>query len=114
MRYLDLSYLHQNVTDDPAFIAQVLDVFISGLNTDIPLLRQAIESGDHLEIKNKAHKVKSGFRSLGISEMTETLQSLENMAKDERQIEDIRSAFASFDNTLPAVIEEITSYRNTL
>ena len=112
MSHLDLTFLHQNVTDDPAFILQILEVFVSGLDEDLPALRNAIASSDHAEIRAKTHKVKSGFRSLGMTSITQQLQEIENMAKDQAPISEIRTSFEAFDLVLPEALKEIEEYRS--
>ena len=112
MKHLDLSFIHKNVTDDPAFIGQLLDVFIAGIDEDVPKLRPAIEQGDHATIRATAHKIKSGFRSLGMVNITNQLQGLEDLAKDKADMSDILEAFARFNALLPEVRQEIQAFKS--
>ena len=58
MEYLDLSYLQQNVTTEPEFIREVLQLFLEGLETDGEQLNVAIQEANHDKIKLAAHKLK--------------------------------------------------------
>lgn len=113
MPHLDLSYLVENVTSDRAFINQLLEVFLGSLEGDIGELENAIEQNDHGRICRSAHKVKSSFRSLGMHAMTERLQEIENMGKDQNPLPDIRQNFDAFLGILPEVKSEVESYINS-
>ncbi len=111
MAHLNLTYIKENVSDDPEFIGQVLDVFLLGLEQDVPVLEQAVNSVDHDAIRKASHKVKSGFRSLGMTRMTAFLQGLEDMGKDEKPSSEIREKFEAFLSLLPEVKSEIADYQ---
>lgn len=112
MNHLDLTYILENVTSDKAFIAQLLNVFLNSLDQDIPPLEAAIIAGDHDQIRKCAHKVKSGFRSLGMTAMTQYLQELENMGSEGDDLKKIRGKFDGFTLQLPEVKAEIKSYQS--
>lgn len=112
MQHLDLSYIKENVSDDPSFIVQILDVFLMSLETDIPPLKTAIDNADYNAIRSSAHKVKSGFRSLGMQRMTAFLQGLEDKGKDQSPMDQIRSSFEAFLQMIPEVKSEVEAYRS--
>ena len=111
MKHLTLSYIKENVTDDESFIGQLLDVFLQGLENDLPQLEKAIELGDHTSIQHSAHKVKSGFRSLGMQDMTSFLQALEDQGKEGAPLADIIDRMEEFNLLLPEVGQEIEDYK---
>ena len=113
MPYLNLSFIIENVSDEPEFIVLLLGVFKRNLGPDLNALRASLASSNHDQIKKDAHKVKSSFRSLGINEMTQTLQTIEDMGKNEEDIELIRQQFASVEQLIPAVLNEVDDYINT-
>ena len=113
MKHLDLSYILSNVSDDKEFVGQLLNVFISSLDQDIPDLEQAIASEDHEHIRRAAHKVKSGFRSLGMTSMTQYLQELEDMGRTNTAIPEIKEKLAGFLAMLPEVKSEVSAYRTS-
>jgi HPt (histidine-containing phosphotransfer) domain-containing protein len=111
VKHLDLSYILQNVSDDPAFVRMLLEVFLKDLEKDVPDLTEAVASEDHDHIRKSAHRVKSGFRSLGMTHMTEYLQQLEDMGKTEASMASIRVKFDGFLTLLPEVHSEIDRYQ---
>lgn len=113
MPHLDLIYLVDNVTSDQDFINTLLGVFLSSLEGDVGDLEKAINEGDHGRIRRAAHKVKSSFRSLGMHLMTERLQALENMGRDEKDLHTIKQAFEDFLADLPEVKTEVNDYINS-
>ncbi len=107
MAHLNLDYLRENVSDDDEFIHQLLQVFLDSTADDLVALEDAIKSADHEQVKRAAHKVKSSFRSLGMLRITELLQRLEDMARNNHDIEEIVSVHNSFLIAYPSVREEV-------
>jgi HPt (histidine-containing phosphotransfer) domain-containing protein len=114
MHNLNLDFIKANVSDDPEFIQELLEVFLSSLDTDVPALEDAIHAGEHEAIRKAAHKVKSGFRSLGMQDMTDYLQNLEDMGKQGADLTTIQKKFNGFMDDLPAVRMEINDYIEAL
>lgn len=112
MSHLDLTYIKENVSDDPEFIRELLNVFLASLEIDIPALQRSIDNEDYEYIRRNAHKIKSGFRSLGMKDMTDYLQSLEDMGKREEDMGTIKARFAGFIQGLPAIKSEIINYQD--
>ena len=112
MQHLNLSFIIENVSDDHEFIVMLLGVFKTNLEPDLNALRVSLANANQDQIKKDAHKVKSSFRSLGMNEMTQTLQAIEDMGKDEKDIESIRLQFRAFEQLIPAVLKEVDDYIN--
>lgn len=110
MEYLDLSYLHQNVTTEPEFIREVLQIFLEGLETDGEQLNVAIQEANHDKIKLAAHKLKSSFRSLGMTVPWQLLQKIEDVGHENGPIENIHVYKRDFDTCQPAVVAEVHTY----
>jgi HPt (histidine-containing phosphotransfer) domain-containing protein len=112
MPHLNLAFIKENVSDEPEFITMLLGVFKSNLSPDLDALRTSVATSNHDQIKKDAHKVKSSFRSLGMTEMTQTLQKLEDMGREKEDIDKIRQVFDSFEQLIPEVLKEIEDYEN--
>ncbi|MDB0002349.1 Hpt domain-containing protein [Salibacteraceae bacterium] len=110
MAHLNLSFIIENVSDENAFIVMLFGVFKSNLGPDVDALRKSITLIDHEQIKKDAHKVKSSFRSLGMDEMTHTLQEIEDMGKDKKDIHLIEEKFQNFESKVPQVTQEVDQY----
>lgn len=110
MRYLDFTYLRTNVTDDESFIKQLLLIFLTSLDADVEVLTEAVENRNHEHTRSATHKVKSSFRSLGIAEITEMLQTLENHAKATEPYDQIQPLFDNFIQQLPDIKAEVKAY----
>lgn len=110
MQHLNLSFIIENVPDEPEFIVMLLGVFKSNVDADLEALRASIEQENHVKIKKDAHKVKSSFRSLGIADMAQMLQSIEDMGKNEEDISEIRVKFNRLEQLLPEVMMEVDAY----
>ena len=110
MKYLDFTYLQTNVTDDVSFIKQLLMIFLTSLDADVEVLTEAITNQNHEHTRSATHKVKSSFRSLGISTITDMLQTLENHAKANESYDQIQPLFDEFLTQLPDIKAEVKAY----
>ena len=110
MKHLDLTYILENVTDDTVFIKELLGVFLREVQTDVAALEHSIETNDLNQIKRDSHKVKSSFRSLGMTEMTNRLQEIENLGSTQGEISEIKALFVNFKSNMPDVLEDVRTY----
>lgn len=109
MPHLDLRYLRENVSSDEEFIHQLLVVFIESTSEDLVPLKAAIETEDLEKIKRSAHKIKSSFRSLGMEQMTNLFQSLEDLARENHPMEEITPVYNEFILHFPEIEREIAA-----
>lgn len=110
MKHLDLSYIKTNVTDDEEFIRELLDVFSTSLSIDLTDFDAAVASEDHGKIKRAAHKVKSSFRSLGMTEMASLMQRIENLGHEKQPLEEVRDLSVKLHAEIPAIHQEVKDY----
>lgn len=82
MAILDLDHLKRIVGDDPAFLRQVLQIFIRNAPVDMKSLAEASDAGDHEQVAFFAHKLKSACGAIGFNSAYEDFKELEAMAKE--------------------------------
>ncbi|MEZ4722214.1 MAG: Hpt domain-containing protein [Flavobacteriales bacterium] len=111
--YLDLSYIMDNVSDDPGFIKQLLSVFLENLEPDYEVLREVTVAGDHEHIKRTAHRMKSSFRSLGMSTLADLTQTIEKSAHAKEELQSIRSMVDELGSQVPMAVGEVELYLNS-
>lgn len=112
MKHLDLSYIKENVTNDEGFIRDLLGVFMESLDSDLGTFNEAVTAQDHGAVKRGAHKLKSSFRSLGMSKLATLTQVIENMAGDKDPMDQIQSRHAELQMLIPEVREDVRHYLN--
>jgi HPt (histidine-containing phosphotransfer) domain-containing protein len=110
MNHLDLRYIIENVTDDQAFIEELLIIFLEGLGEDYPVLMQEISTSNHEGIRQAAHKLKSSFRSLGMKNGWHALQEIEDLGTAGAPLNQIKDKVDEFNLMIPEVKSEVRLY----
>ena len=80
---LKLDYLNEIAGGDTEFINEILETYLNEIPKDMQILHQAITSKDLSKVQKIAHKMKSSFRLLGLSDLHDASLNLENAAKQE-------------------------------
>jgi HPt (histidine-containing phosphotransfer) domain-containing protein len=89
MAVLDLEHLKRIVGSDPAFIRQVLQIFVRTAPKDMAALSESVEQSNHEQIGFNAHKLKSAAGAIGYNQAYEDFKILESMARDRCPIGEI-------------------------
>jgi len=110
MKHLDLTYIIENVTTDKKFICELLQVFRESLAEDLKTLASAIEDENHDLIKRSGHKLKSSFRSLGMTEMANSMFKIELMGFNADEIKSIKETFMAVVTEIKDVNAEVNDY----
>jgi HPt (histidine-containing phosphotransfer) domain-containing protein len=113
MPLLNLSFIKENVSDEPEFIAELLSLFKSDLIKDYEALNNAIEEGNFERIRTDAHKVKSGLRSLGVESCWTKLQIIEDLGKAAADLDQIRALNADIIPQIPVLLSEVDECMNS-
>ena len=87
---LDLDHLKKIVGNDPAFLRQVLQIFIDNAPKDVAKLSRFAQDGDHEKVAFFAHKLKSASGAIGFNEAYEAFRDIEALAKSMGPIDTIQ------------------------
>ena len=87
---LDLDHLKKIVGNDPAFLRQVLQIFVANAPKDVAELSRFAEAGDHEKVAFYAHKLKSASGAIGFNEAYEAFKQIEAMGKEMAPIGEIQ------------------------
>ncbi|HEX8855045.1 MAG TPA: response regulator, partial [Thermoleophilaceae bacterium] len=68
---------------DPAFVAELVDMFASDAPALLDTLHHALEEADAEEVRRSAHTLKSNARVFGATRLAEVCQAIENLARAE-------------------------------
>lgn len=90
MAVLDLDHLKRIVGSDPAFIRQVLQIFIRNAPKDMGALSESVRQENFEQIGFHAHKLKSAAGAIGYNQAYEDFKILEAMAKERRPLDEIK------------------------
>lgn len=80
--HLNLSYIRNLSGGNNQFVVRMLQTFCKNVPPGITQLLRAGESGDHEEVRQVAHKLKTMFRYVGVDHVAEFLERLEFRSAD--------------------------------
>jgi len=78
----DLQFLNKTFDENKIKIKEVLEVFVKHNAIDLDQLVKGMIAQDSKLIQDKAHKIKSGYRLLGMSLATDLTEKIEEEAKE--------------------------------
>jgi HPt (histidine-containing phosphotransfer) domain-containing protein len=111
---LPLVDLRENFDDDKEILGAILDMFMVEVPQDCLLLQKNINSGDYAAAGLQAHKIKSSYRTLGINDMANILQEIENCAKNTNEIDTIPALLAQFNKDYKQINAQVNYTKEQL
>jgi len=106
-KLINLTYLKENISDELDFINELLGLFKVSNVEDMQTLNNSVRDSSYDSIKKMAHKMKSSFMSLGMQRTAELLIQLENLAKEEADVDSIQPVMDKVNKDFAQIIEEI-------
>jgi CheY-like chemotaxis protein len=79
-----LSRMQRMAAEEPAFLAQLIDVFTEEAPELVSQMQQAIEHADAASLRRASHSLKSNAAEFGASDLTEQCRQLEALAASGR------------------------------
>ncbi len=98
---LNLEYLKEITSDDPALLIEMLNVCIQNTPPQLLYLQETMKAQDWPELKAIAHKLKSTVGVVGLDECLPILKTIEERAVQQKDLD-----------TLPALVSEVTQKCN--
>jgi len=108
---LDFSFLYEISDNDPSYIYDVIDLFLSAMPEGLNKLEKLVAEGTDWDgISRQAHSLKSSVSVIKIREMYENLNIIETLSKQKTGLEEIRTILDNilvvFNEALPLLLEE--------
>lgn len=107
----NLTYLNQTMGGNKKLVKEIIDVFLKQAQEELPSINMAINDGNYADIKRHADAIKSSANIMGILSMVPILNQMEDMAKGERDIAQIRKLGPALNAIYKQAVEEITVSR---
>ena len=114
MAILDLDHLRRIVGDDPAFLRQVLQIFIRTAPVDMQALADASEQENYEQVAFYAHKLKSACGAIGFNSAYESFKVLEAQAKELDSFEVIQPAVHELNQNCLSCMVDVEEIMNSL
>ena len=103
----DLSRLLEFSEDDPAFIKEIISVFITNTGKDAIDLSKAVEDMDMPAIFQIAHRMKSSFHTMGVHSLESHIKNLEFLAKNNESPDQIKMLSTIVNKTIYLVFDQL-------
>ena len=101
----DLTYLSDASQDDPQFIKKLVGMFIDLIPGSMAELNESMKSGDMIQLRKTAHKMKSSIDLLGIISLSDPLKRLENIGDNDPSLE---NQVAYLNSGISEVLAQLT------
>lgn len=88
---INFNELYELAQGDPRFVRNMLNIFITNFESDFKALRDALAMENYQKVTDKAHKLASPTRHLGIDKLYELLKSIEHGIVEKLKPEEISS-----------------------
>ena len=111
---LDLDHLKRIVGNDPAFLRQVLQIFIRNAPKDMEALSQSVEQGNYEQVGFYAHKLKSAAGAIGYNEAYEDFKVLESISKEQAPLPQIQKEVQRLSAECMSCMTDIEKIMNDL
>jgi len=106
-KHTDLTYLREIAKGSTEFIAKLINSFITQTGTELTRLKNALGNNDWDEIYATAHKMKPSFHFVGIAELKEPIQNIENFARERKNLNEIPPLISKVVNVCESSIVEL-------
>jgi len=114
MATLDLDHLKRIVGNDPAFLRQVLQIFIRNAPKDMESLAQSVEQANYEQVAFYAHKLKSAAGAIGYNEAYEDFKVLETISKEQVPLPQIQKEVQRLSQECMSCMLDIENIMNGL
>ncbi len=106
-KFCDLSFLQDTFDNDHDIIQSVLQIFLEDTPNDYLKLKNAIANQNSESTKEMAHKLKSSFKTIGLTKEADILEKIEAISKQGTINDVILVSFKKLEHSFPKIIEEI-------
>lgn len=103
----NLSKVYALSDNDPEFVMQIIELFITEVPEDLKQIETGIENKDHKQAYAYAHKIKPTLDLLGMSMAYEEILQVEAWTRAEGKKKEIEATFESIQSQVDKAIKEI-------
>jgi HPt (histidine-containing phosphotransfer) domain-containing protein len=107
---LDLTYLESISGGDKAFIADMLNMFLTNTFPEMVQLKEQAEQGQWEQMGGIAHKMKAPIQMLGVADVSTLVLELEQMGKTRTNTDQALEKIAKLKVYVEQMEEEINRY----
>lgn len=105
--YYNLAKVYALSDNDPEFVSEIINLFVTEVPLDLDQVKQGIEEKDYKMAYSFAHKIKPSLDLLGLNLAYEDILQIEAWSKTEGKKKEIKETFKSVANQVEKAVKEI-------
>jgi HPt (histidine-containing phosphotransfer) domain-containing protein len=106
---LDKNLLYDLYGDDMDYAREMFDTFLKKSLPEVALLKRQLTTENWTELGRLAHKLKPSFGMVGLKDLEDKMQGIEDMAKGYPSYGGLYDLLTDFEKVLPQAIDAVES-----
>lgn len=107
---LNLEYLKSLSNGNEVFEREMIEVFIKTSPKKLELLRQAVESGDFVQVRKQTHHLKGSIQILGLDTVVPILAEIDELSYQPDHLKDIRHHCLQIEKLVNDYTQKLRSF----
>jgi HPt (histidine-containing phosphotransfer) domain-containing protein len=108
-KYIDLTYLNEISGGDRASKNQIIEIFLTQMEETADNLKDFLAKGEYKKLSETAHTAKSSLRIMGIENIAQKMETLQNLAAKNENPESYQFLVNYFTDNIPYALKELKS-----
>ncbi len=109
---IDLNEVKKHIDDLDIYYDTIIPIFITDLQLNVKKMGEAIKNGDYQTLASLSHAIKPGCMYAGVIGVSNIIEKIELMAKQNEDIEKIKQLYKSYQEESKKVIQQLQSLCN--
>lgn len=105
--HYNLSKVYALAENDDEFVKAIISLFVSEVPSDLLLVKEGINDGNHQQAYAHAHKIKPSLDLLGLPTAFEEAIQIERWGKEEGKRKEIIEVYKSLESQIEKAVKEI-------
>jgi len=105
--HYNLAKVYALSENDPEFVQQIINLFVSEIPLDLEHIKQGIEDKNHQQCYEYAHKIKPSLDLMGLNLAFEEMLQIESWSKSDGKKKEIKEIYKSVSQQIEKAIKEI-------
>ncbi len=109
---IDLTYLKSISDGNAKFIEEMIEAFLVSIPKSIHEMRAQIENANYTELGRSLHKIKPSLTLMGLQELRDTINIIEEKIKANRNLSDVKQMSLEICDELEVAMSGLKSIQN--
>lgn len=106
-KHIDLAFLKQFTSEDPKRMERYIRMFLAAAPAGLASMKAHLAAGEWEALRSAAHSIKPQIAYMGIHSLRESIQEIENDAREQKNLERLNARIADVERTCQEAFEEL-------